>query len=169
MRKAMFVLAAMVVGVLMLTGCEKNQQVAATQGALQVAEPAHPMTRQFDRMCENADLTDTSVSDMHFVPNRSMLNGTGTSRLYRLTWLIKRYGGTVYVDLEEPKTDLATARIETVKAYLLAAGLPRDQIHLQVGLTPTKGMSAYEAIIIYKNTRFKPEDDKKQGKSMFKF
>jgi len=163
MRKEMISLTLVAILVLMsgLLGCEKRRPVATTQPQSVQTDRVHPMTRQFDQMSENADLTDMVVSDIHFVPHRAALNGTGRSRLRRLALLVNQYGGTIHVDLDQGGTELAGKRVKVVKKYMVACGVAKGAIVVKPGLSSTKGMPAGEAIIIYVDTRSKPADKKK--------
>ncbi len=120
-----------------------------------------PYARQLDRMSHNAELADMSLTDIHFMPNRPLLNYTGTQRLNHLAWMVDHYGGTIMLDLAEPKSEMAQARIQTVIGYLKEWGLPKDKIVICFGLPQSRGMDADEAIIIYKDTRYKKAEPKK--------
>ncbi|MFA5866280.1 MAG: hypothetical protein WC975_16535 [Phycisphaerae bacterium] len=121
-----------------------------------------PLTKQFDRQVHNAELADMSVSDIHFLPNRSMLNTNGTQRLSHIAWLVKNYGGTIMLDLEEPASSLGKARKETVIKYLCKCGLKKGEIQVREGLPQNKGMDAKEAINVYNDTRYKPKEQQQQ-------
>ncbi len=123
----------------------------------QLCQERHPMTKQNDRMIHNAELSDMVLCDIHFMPNRPMLNANGTQRLNHLAWLVDCYGGTIKLDLAETKGRLTDARTQTVIAYLKAWGLSDNKIQVRVGLADTKGMDAKEAIPIYKDTRYQPQ------------
>lgn len=144
-----------------MQGCEKREPAPTSQPA----EPActradHPYNRQFDQSSENADMVDMVVTDIHFMPNRAILNGTGTARLHRLAWIVDHYGGTIAVDVTDGDENLTQARIQTVKAYLRACGLADSKIQVALGLSSGKGMPADEAINVYNDTRYKTGDTK---------
>jgi hypothetical protein len=113
------------------------------------------MSKQFDRQVYNAELADMSLADVHFLPHRTGLNATGTQKLNHLAWLADNYGGTIKLDLKDPASKLAQARVDTVKAYLNCWGLPADKIKVEIGLSEQEGMNAREAIEIYNDTRYK--------------
>lgn len=118
-------------------------------------ETRAPLTMQFDRQVHNRELADMSLTDLHFLPNRSMLNSNGTQRLNHLAWLVDHYGGSIKLDLEEPNGKLSQARRQTVCAYLKACGLPPSKTEVVFGLPDSKGMDAKEAIPIYNDSRYK--------------
>lgn len=165
MRQTNAIFAVIVVFTLMLGtgGCEKRKDRAKAQPLPHPIDKEHPLTRQFDRCAQNAQISDMAISDVHFMPNRSRLNGTGTVKLNRLAWIVDQYGGTIRIDLEQVDAPLSRERVATVTAYLLAWGVPEGQIKVVIGLPPTKGMAADEAILIYEETRFKPEEEDKKG------
>jgi len=144
----------------------------STQPTCQTAEPGADETveavsdrservRQMDRMTHNAELADMSLSDIHFMPNRSILNSNGTQRLTHLAWIVDHYGGTIMLDLEDSVGPMAKERMQTVVAYLKACGLVENKILVEFGLPQTKGMGAKEAVNIYNDTRYKPKDSGK--------
>lgn len=158
---------------IILTGCEKKspdteKPEKAVKGDAQLSpiDRDHPMARQLDRQSENATLTDMSVAEIHFVPHRAILNGNGTARLYRLAWLVQKYGGTIYVDLGDTQSELSQDRMRIVSDYLVAAGLPKENIHLVFGIPESTGMLASEAITVHNDSRIKPMKDQ-QPSSVF--
>jgi len=165
-QRSLFLLSAVLIGsvlVVIPAGCEKRDKVGdpeprtESQSGSHPLDRDHPMARQFDRIAESADLADMVICDIHFMPNRSMLNGSGTEKLHKLAWIVNHYGGTINIHLAEPKTKLAKARMTTVRAYLRELGLAENKIQLAFGLPPTKGMRAGEAMLIHVDTRYKPE------------
>jgi len=152
---------SLLVTAIVLVGCEKKSpdpQEKDDKAAAQLSpiDRDHPMTRQFDRQTENAALTDMSLAEIHFVPPRAMLNGTGTARLYRLAWLVQQYGGHIFVDLQDTQSELSQQRMQVVTEYLVATGLPKESIHLEFGIPESTGMLASEATTAYKDSRIKP-------------
>ncbi len=117
----------------------------------------HPAEKQADLMALNTEIEDMRICDVHFLPNRAILNSNGTRRLYHLAWIVERYGGKIYLDVENPKSRLTKQRMRVVRSYLKELGVPNSKIQLAVGLPKAKGMEANEAIEIYDDTRFKPE------------
>lgn len=142
-------------------GCEKRQELVDTQPQPAPMDKEDPLNEQFDLSATNADMADMAVCDVDFWPNRAQLNGTGTAKLNRLAWIVDHYGGTVMVDLVEPNTQLARDRVGMVKTYLRTWGLSDEKIQVALGLPPTRGMNADEAIVIHKDTRYKPKEQKK--------
>jgi hypothetical protein len=129
------------------------------------AEPRHPMTAQFDRQVHNRELADMSLSDVHFLPHRPILNSNGTQRLNHLAWLVDRYGGKINLDLEEPKSELAQARMQTVCRYLKACGLAQNKIQVAFGLPESRGLEAREAVTIYRDSQYQEQDKNKSAGS----
>jgi hypothetical protein len=179
----LFIFATLISG---LAGCSNHSknnpsdsscttQPTATQAActesttaeesidMPVEENRHPMERQADRMIHNAELADMVLADIHFLPHRETLNSTGTQRLNHLAWLVERYGGTIKLDLKEPKSELAKARTKTVEAYLKTWGLPADKIKVEIGLSENEGMDAKEGIDIHNSSRAGKNKDKQEG------
>ncbi len=145
------IIGTLLIGILSVSiGCEEPRKATSIDNTR--------YTNQFNRMVHNAELADMVVTDVHFLPNRAILTSTGTQRLAHLAWVVNNYGGTIYLDFEEPKSKLSSERKEVVRAYLAKLGLPKDKIKLTFGLPPIKGMDSAEAMEIYKNTRFKPEE-----------
>ncbi len=142
-----------------LLGCQNHDKVETQEPQEKVATTAEKFDLQLDRQSENADLTDMVLCDIHFLPRRPILNGTGTVRLNRLAWLVDRYGGKIMLDFEETESELADARMKTVKAYLKACGLTEGVAQVAFGLPETKGMHANEAIVIYEESRTKMDED----------
>jgi hypothetical protein len=137
----------------------ENSATCETEGEVPVVgEERHPMTREFDRQVHNAELADMAIADIHFLPNRSALNSNGTQRLNHLAWLTDQYGGTIKLDMKDPKSKLTDERLATVKAYLKTWGLTDDKIKVEVGLPDNEGMDANEAINVYQDTRYKKSD-----------
>ncbi len=117
----------------------------------------HPTEKQADLMILNTEIADMRICDIHFLPNRAILNSNGTRRLNQLAWIVEKYGGKIYLDVEHPDSKLTRKRMKTVRLYMKKLGVPNNKIKLVVGLPKTKGMHADEAIEIYDDTRFKPE------------
>jgi hypothetical protein len=146
------------------SACVQNTE--CTQSCEVVIDPIIPdvdrpaVTRELDRQVHNAELADMSLADVHFLPNRAGLNSTGSQRLSHLAWLANEYGGTIKLDLKEPKGELTDSRLATVKAYLKSYGLTDDKIKVEVGLPDNEGMSAQEAITVYNDTRYKKRETK---------
>jgi hypothetical protein len=116
------------------------------------------MERQNDRMIHNAELADMVIADILFLPHRDGLNATGTQRLNHLAWLVEKYGGTIKMDMKEPKSELTQARLKTVRDYLRTWGLPENKIKVEVGLSENEGMNAKEGIDVYNQSRSKKDD-----------
>ncbi len=143
-------------------GCtENNQQLGAAP--LRDSSGRHKVMMQNNRMVHNAEMVDMTISDLHFLPNRPDLNSNGTQRLSHLAWIIKKYGGKVILDVREPKSMLTKMRMRTIRKYMIACGVPKKEVKVEIGLSEYKGMDAEEAMEIYKDTRFKPGKGKKSA------
>lgn len=156
-----------------LAGCANNKSTPCTTTTEPSTQPAcvdsevidmdtqenrHPMERQSDRMIHNAELADMVIADIHFLPHREGLNATGTQRLNHLAWLVEKYGGTIKMDMKEPKSELTQARLKSVRDYLQTWGLPENKIKVEVGLSENEGMDAKEGIEVYNQSRAKKSD-----------
>ena len=131
---------------LMLTGCAAPSERlnAPPQGP---AEHPHPLQEHFVYMQDNALLADMCVSDVHFVPHTSELNGLGARRLKRYAQLLSQYGGKLHYDTELQEGDpLLEARLKHAVEYLQLAGLDADKFELTVGPPGGRGMGAKEAV-----------------------
>jgi len=78
-------------------------------------------------MTDNALLADMTVTDVHFLPHRPLLNELGRERLARLASLIQAYGGQVRLDTDSPDEALVNARLNTIADFLRDAGLDTGQ------------------------------------------
>jgi len=143
-----------------LWGCAQDKANINPQPQPNFSEDCrHPAEKQADIMILNAELSDMTLSDVHFLPNRAILNSNGTRRLNHLAWIVEKYGGKILLDAEQPKGKLTRERIKTIKLYLKKWGLSNNKIKVAVNLPQNKGMRADEAIKIYDDTRFKPESE----------
>jgi hypothetical protein len=137
-------------------GCATSCEMVCEEVVCETEAPKrHARDRQFDQMIYNAELADMTLADVHFLPQRSALNSTGTQKLNHLAWLTDNYGGSIKLDLNDPKGELASARIKNVKAYLKCWGLAEDKIKVEIGLSDYEGLKATEAILIHNDTRYK--------------
>ena len=139
-------------------GCSTSCEVICETKVTSAASERHARERQFDQMIYNAELADMTLAYIHFLPQRSALNSTGTQKLNHLAWLSDNYGGSIKLDLNDPKGELAMARVKNVKAYLKCWGLPEDKIKVEIGLSDHEGLKATEAILIHNDTRYKKSD-----------
>lgn len=134
-----------------LSGCESapDRLNAPPQG--QSDRPSW-MQADYARMVDTAMLTERSMSAVHFVPGSGELNSIGVRRLNRYATLLKVYGGPLHYDgIEEPE-ELATARVEQIRSYLVASGVGPDHFSVDVALAGGSNMRAHEASIIREGT-----------------
>lgn len=109
-------------------------------------------------MVDNALLTDMTLSDIHFMPHRPMLNTLGEERLRRLAALMERWGGTIRYNTDEPDERLVQQRTEQVLKFLAEAGLDTSAEVLRPDLPGGRGMGAPEAVLIKVNEgTYKPK------------
>lgn len=110
-------------------------------------------------MIDNALLSDMSISDMHFMPHRPILNTLGKQRLNRLVSLVEAYGGTIRLSSNVEDEDLLQARLDMIHAYLADAGTDLDQIQVKLDLPGGHGLQSDEILLIRENIGvYKPGD-----------
>lgn len=112
---------------------------------------AAELQAEYTHMVDNALLTDMVVSDIHFVPNRAMLNSLGEERLSRLASLMELYGGAVRLSTNVTDAKLVDERIEQVRSYLCAAGIDTTAETIVAGPAQGRGMDAAQAVLIKAN------------------
>lgn len=128
---------------------------ACQQPISQLNAPPHGATEkpselqaQYAHMVDNALLADMTVSDVHFVPHRAMLNSLGEERLARLASLMEVCGGTVRFNTDVTDEELVSERVEKIRTFLRQAGVDTSQPILKRDLPGGAGMDAREAILI---------------------
>jgi hypothetical protein len=102
----------------------------------------------FAYMADNALLADMTVSDMHFLPHRSLLNDLGVQRLNRLASLMEAYGGTIRFNTELTDEDLIARRTGVIMDFLAQAGVDTTREVVLRDMPGGAGMAATEAILI---------------------
>jgi len=113
-----------------------------------VAEKTSPMQTMYSHMVDNALLADMTVSDMHFLPHRAILNTVGQQRLSRLATLMDAYGGTIRFNTDEADAELVDARLAAIVAFLRDAGIDTSTEVVIHDLPGGSGMDAGQAILI---------------------
>jgi hypothetical protein len=106
----------------------------------------------FVRMNDNAMLNERSMSSIHFVPGTNELNGFGARRLKRYATLLKVYGGPLHYDGVEEPQEMADARVNSIKQFLVDSGLGPDLVSVDVALAGASIMRASEATIVRDGT-----------------
>lgn len=101
-------------------------------------------------MNENALLADMSLSDMHFVAHRPMLNTLGVERLTRMADLLQCYGGTIRLATRETDQSLIDERIRHVRNFLEEASLDLQATQVVCDLPGGRGLNAVESIQVLK-------------------
>ncbi|MCK4342589.1 MAG: hypothetical protein KAY37_12795 [Phycisphaerae bacterium] len=123
-----------------------------------VAENTSDLRDTFAHMIDNGLLADMTISDIHFVPHRALLNSLGEDRLCRLAGLIEVYGGVIRFNPTVTDEDLIARRTETVMAFLADEGIDTSRKVLTHDLPGGRGMDATQAILIKKNeATYKPK------------
>jgi len=102
----------------------------------------------FTYMGDNALLADMTISDMHFLPHRSLLDDLGVQRLNRLASLMEVYGGTIRFNTELTDEELIARRTEAIMDFLAETGVDTTAEVLARDMPGGEGMSAAEAILI---------------------
>ena len=134
------------VGVIAMIGCNSPPQgeaavVTATPGPTTFDVP-------FIYMKDSAMQHQASISDLHFVPHTTELNGLGVAYLDRLTKLHAPYGGTVRYATTSTDEDFVATRLAHLSDYLEAAGADMSRINVVAAMPGGRGMRADEALSI---------------------
>ncbi|TWT40309.1 hypothetical protein RAS1_40170 [Phycisphaerae bacterium RAS1] len=109
------------------------------------------MRGTFVYMADNAMLADMTVSDVHFVPHRPMLNTLGQERVQRLAGLIDAYGGAIRFSSDVSDAGLLSDRTQAILACLTEAGVDARPELVQADLAGDAGMNAAEVLLIRKD------------------
>lgn len=112
------------------------------------AEYTSDLQISYEHMIDNALLTDMTISDVHFVPQRSMLSSLGQQRLARIAGLMKVYGGVLRFNTRESDRELIDRRAEAIMAYLADEGVDTTRDVLRRDLPAGRGIDASQAILI---------------------
>ena len=102
----------------------------------------------FVYMKDNAMRHQASISDLHFVPNTTELNGLGVAYLDRLAKLHAPYGGTVRYATDSTDETFVATRLAHLTDYLEAAGADMNRITVVAAMPGGRGMRADRALII---------------------
>jgi len=112
------------------------------------AQEVSPLQTMYVHMVDNALLSDMTISDVHFVPHRAMLNSLGEERLSRLALLMDAYGGTIRFSTDATDEELVEQRTDRIREFLRAAGVDTIRPVLRRDMRGGRGMDAKEAILI---------------------
>jgi hypothetical protein len=93
-----------------------------------------------------------SMSPSHFVPHQADLNSLGVSRLSRMAELLNVYGGTIHYDGARADVLLDEVRLETIREFLLACGVPGDRFETEASLARGQGIPSTLALRIREAT-----------------
>lgn len=142
-------LCSVIVGV----ACSACQKPAARLNAPPhgTCEEPSPLQEEFVQMVDNALLADMTVSDIHFVPQRAMLNSLGEERLTHLADLMERYGGTIRFSTDVTDKPLVEARTKSILTFLSTRGIDTLADTLVQDMPASTGMDAAQAILIKMN------------------
>jgi hypothetical protein len=102
-------------------------------------------------MTDNALLEDMTVADMHFVPQRALLNSLGEQRLERLALLLELYGGAIRFSTNETDEKLVAARLAEIRGYLCEAGVDTTEEAVALGQAGGRGLDAGQVLLIKAN------------------
>jgi len=132
-----------------------TMSVGCQQPVTRLNAPPHGTTEcpsrmqdMYVSMQDNGLLADMSISDVHFVPQRTMLNSLGEERLARLAGLLEAYGGTIRLSTNETDDKLRVGRMAAVREFLCAVGIDTTAEVLTLDSPAGRGMPASEAILI---------------------
>ncbi len=136
-----------IVLVLALVGCQQPQPRlnAPPHG---MAPVSSELRDEFAAMADNALLADMSVTDIHFVPHRAVLNSLGAERMSRLCMILELYGGAIRFSSDESDPRLVDARTEAIRSYLREGGIDTTAETVVRDLPGGAGMEAQQAILI---------------------
>jgi hypothetical protein len=124
-----------------------------------VPEETSKLQSMYHHMIDNALLAQMTVSDVHFLPHRAILNNLGEQRLSRLSSLMKSYGGVIRFNTALEDQALIDKRVEAVRLFLAEAGIDTSTEVLRHDLPGGPGIDATEAILIKANeATYKPCD-----------
>ena len=115
------------------------------------AEKVNPLQSTYVYMSDNALLADMTVSDIHFFPDRPLLNSLGEQRLSRLASLMDAYGGKIRFSTDSRDKDLVAGRIAAVTDYLREAGVDVLADVVERDEPGGRGMDATEVMLIKQN------------------
>lgn len=138
---------AWAIAALVLAGCNQPEKRLNAPPHGQPHETTD-MQGTFVYMSDNALLADMNVSDMHFMPHRARLSGSGERHLARLAMLMHEYGGTLRFSTSLTDKQLIQDRIATVRDFLNAAGVDTTTQWMTEDMVGGEGMDATEAILI---------------------
>jgi hypothetical protein len=116
-----------------------------------VAQSTSELRDTYVYMTDNALLADMSISDVHFVPHRPMLNTLGQERLSRLAALLDAYGGGMRFSTKLKDSKLVQERTDAVVAFLGGAGIDTSVHEVRLDLPGGDGLDAQQVILIRAN------------------
>lgn len=152
-RRWVWVESLVVMTIVVCGGCSSPSQngaemLMAKPSLATYDEPFAYMEEPFVYMKDNAMRHQASISDLHFVPNTTELNGLGVAYLDRLTKLHAPYGGTVRYATNSTDEEFVATRLAHLTDYLEATGADMDRITVVAAMPGGRGMRAAEALNI---------------------
>lgn len=136
-RISMLLIVAATVGMM---GCELDE----TAGPPVISSIDH----YSNSAIANAVIAQHAVFPYHFTVNAAELNELGVRDVGILGRHHKRFPGKVSVRQGEEPRDVYKARVETVRAALVKAGVPSKQIAISDDLAGGEGMLSERVLII---------------------
>ena len=125
-----------------------------------VAEEACELQDTFNHMIDNGLLVDMTISDIHFMPHRPILNALGQERISRLAQIMDMYGGVIRFNTDVRDESLIAQRTEAIMTALEDAGLDTSQEVLRRDMAGGDGLDAAQCILIKTNeATYKPKKD----------
>ena len=107
----------------------------------------HPdWNEDFCYMNDQGMLWDSSIADIHFVPHRAELSGTGIARLERYAELMATSGGTIRYTTSSKDNVLVQARLASAQEFLSSTMPEAKPIQVVLGLPGGRGMGAKESV-----------------------
>jgi len=143
-----FTLAITLVAAALLTGCANDAKQRLNAPPHGETTKTADMQGTFVYMNDNALLANMTVCDMHFLPHRAALNGSGVERLSRLASLLEAYGGSIRFDTRCEDEALNKKRLESIREFLAEAGIDTNSEVVKADIAGGEGMDATEAIMI---------------------
>ncbi len=143
----MFRRLTLVTALVLVTASCKNGVKTTTDYQVERMDQARERYHDFSKdMTGSALLRDMSLSDAHFIPHSSELNGLGASRLDRMAPMLDTYGGTVRYQTVAKDEALVKQRLDHIREYLKLTGCKMERVNVAVAMAGGHGIPGDEAI-----------------------
>lgn len=106
------------------------------------------MQAEYVYMVDNGLLATMTVSDIHFMPDRPLLNSLGEERLRRLASLLEAYGGAIRFNSDVSDPQLLQRRSEAIVAFLQSCGIATAAESVRQEMAGGPGIEGTQAILI---------------------